>query len=53
MEEDARLHIIGPIDEPQVRRQGLVGHRMLHQRAIVDLLGLRVVDLADTWVDLG
>lgn len=53
MEEDARLHIIGPIDEPQVRREGLVGHRMLHQRAIVDLLGLRVVDLADTWADLG
>ena len=53
MEEDARLHIIGPIDEPQVRREGLVGHRMLHQRAIMDLLGLRVVDLADTWVRSG
>ncbi len=53
MEEDIRLHVIGPIDQPQVRRHGLVGHRILHQRAVTDVSGLRAVDLADTWVDLG
>jgi hypothetical protein len=53
MEADTRLHVIGPIDQPQVRREGLAGHRMLHQRGVTEVSGLRVVDLADTWVDLG
>lgn len=53
MEEDFRLHVISSIAEPQVRRAGVVGHRMLHPRAIVEAAGLPVVDLADTWVDLG
>ena len=53
MEEDNRLHIIRSIDQAHVRREGVVGHRVLHARAVVDVRGLRVVDLADTWVDLG
>ena len=47
------MHVVGPVEESRVRREGLVGHRMLHQRGITDVNGLRVVDLADTWVDLG
>jgi hypothetical protein len=53
MEEDLRVHTIVPVDRPQVRREGLVGHRMVHPRSVVELSGLRIVDLADTWVDLG
>lgn len=53
MEEDQRLHTIVPVDRPQVRREGVVGHRMVHPRSVTEVAGLRVVDLPDTWVDLG
>lgn len=53
MEKDLRLHVLCPIEQAHVRREGVVGHRALHPRAITEVEGLRVVDLADTWVDLG
>ena len=53
MESDDRLHFIQAIDEPRTRRPGLVCHRAHHHRVVVTVQGLRVVGLADTWVDLG
>ena len=38
---------------PRVRRSGCIGHKGLERRAVVEVDGLRVVELADTWVDLG
>ncbi|WP_317182519.1 hypothetical protein [Intrasporangium sp.] len=42
-----------PIDCQRIRRPGVAGHRALHPREVVDVEGLQVVGLADTWVDLG
>ncbi|MCU1536545.1 MAG: hypothetical protein JWP82_896 [Humibacillus sp.] len=53
LEADERLHVIRPIDAPHLRRSLVVGHRALHTRSVVHLDGLPVVDLADTWADLG
>lgn len=53
MERDDRLHVIDRIDRAHLRRDGLVGHRALHEREVVMLDGLPVVGAADTWVDLG
>lgn len=53
IEQDDRVHFIVPISAPRVRRPGSVCHRVLHERSIVEVDGLRVVGLADTWVDLG
>lgn len=53
MEEDVRLHVMRPIVRNRVRLPGVIGHRALHARQIVDIDGLPVVDVADTWVDLG
>ena len=53
LEADERLHVIRPIDAPHLRRSQVVGHRALHTRSVVHLDGLPVVDLADTWADLG
>jgi hypothetical protein len=53
MESDDRLHVIAPIEEGRMRRPGIVGHRALHPREVVQANGLSVVGLADTWVDLG
>lgn len=50
---DERLHFVQPIDAPRVRRPGIVCHRVLHERAVIAVEHLRVVGLADTWVDLG
>jgi hypothetical protein len=52
-EADERLHVIHRIDRPHLRRANVVGHRAVHARAVTTLHGLRVVGLADTWVDLG
>lgn len=53
LEADDRLHVIRRIDMPHLRRADVVGHRMVHARALTRAHELPVVDLADTWVDLG
>jgi hypothetical protein len=53
MEEDQRLHVTGPLDTRRMRKPGVVAHRALHARAHTIVDGLPVVDLADTWVDMG
>jgi hypothetical protein len=53
LEEDDRLHVIHRIDRPHLRRAEVVGHRAVHARAVTACQGLPVVDLPDTWVDLG
>ncbi|TQM64028.1 hypothetical protein [Humibacillus xanthopallidus] len=53
LEADERLHVIHRIDRPHLRRANVVGHRAVHARAVTTVHGLRVVGLADTWVDLG
>lgn len=53
MEQDERLHVTRPLDGRRMRRPGVVAHRALHPRALTCVEGLVVVDLADTWADLG
>ena len=53
MEADERLHVVRPITQSRIRRADVVGHRAFHPRSITSIDGLPVVDLADTWVDLG
>jgi hypothetical protein len=53
MAEDERLHVMRPITSQRVRQPGIAGHRALHPRQTVTVDGLPVVDLADTWADLG
>lgn len=47
------LDVIRPTAVAQVRRRGCRGHRGVEHRELVVVDGLRVVGLADTWVDLG
>ena len=51
----APLHVIAATRDGMVRRRGVVGHRGLEVRAVATPTGtgLRVVDVADTWCDLG
>lgn len=53
MEADERLHVVRPITQNRIRRADVVGHRAFHPRTITSIGDLPVVDLADTWVDLG
>jgi hypothetical protein len=53
MEADARIHVVRPITRSRIKQPGIVGHRALHPRQISMERGLRVIDLADTWADLG
>lgn len=52
---DTLLHVIAPTGDGQARRPGVVGHRGLERRVVATPpgTGLRVVDVADTWCDLG
>lgn len=52
---EAPLHVIAPTRDGMVHRRGVVGHRGLEVRAvgIQAGTGLRVVDVPDTWCDLG
>lgn len=52
---DGPLHVIAPTGDGMVKRPGVVGHRGLECRAVATPVGtgLRVVDVADTWCDLG
>ncbi|HET7823600.1 MAG TPA: hypothetical protein VFL10_18905 [Ornithinibacter sp.] len=51
----APLHVIAPTRDGMAKRAGVVGHRGLELRAVASPAGsaVRVVDLADTWCDLG
>jgi len=53
--EDASLHVIAPTADGMARRVGVVGHRGLEVRSVASPAGtgLMVVDVADTWCDLG
>ena len=51
--DDADLDVIRDSAMERIRRRGCLGHRGLERRQLVELGGLRVVGLADTWVDLG
>lgn len=53
--EDAPLHVIAPTRHGMPKRVGVVGHRGLELRAVGSPPGtaVRVVDVADTWCDLG
>ena len=52
---DAPLHVMARTSDGMARRRGVVGHRGLEWRAVASPpgLGLRVVDVPDTWCDLG
>ena len=52
-QDDADLDVIRDSAKERIRRRGCLGHRGQERRELVDLDGLRVVGLADTWVDLG
>ncbi|MEO6790150.1 MAG: hypothetical protein ABI249_07485 [Ornithinibacter sp.] len=49
------LDVMAPTGDGMVIRRGAKGHRGLETRAVATIpgTGLRVVDLADTWCDLG
>ena len=53
LESQALFDVMRPTSVAQVRRDGCRGHRGLERREVLDLDGLRVVGLADTWCDLG
>lgn len=54
LEEDGLdLDVMRHTGQQRIRRRGCCGHRGLERREVVELDGLRVVGLADTWVDLG
>jgi hypothetical protein len=53
MEADEILDVTRASDLTRIRRVGCRGHRGLERREVIDVDGLRVVDLADTWCDLG
>jgi hypothetical protein len=52
---DGPLHVIARTGDGRIQRHGVVGHRGLECRAVASPpgSGLRVVDVADTWCDLG
>lgn len=53
--DDASLHVVAPTADGMPKRTGVVGHRGLEVREVASPpgTGLRVVDVADTWCDLG
>lgn len=53
--DDAPLHVIARTGDGAAVRRGVTGHRGLEWRAVASPpgCGLRVVDVADTWCDLG
>jgi len=53
LEADQILDVTRASSLSRIRRVGCRGHRGLERREVIDVDGLRVVDLADTWCDLG
>lgn len=51
-ETDPVLDVMRPSRRMPTRRKGCRGHRGLESREVVDVDGLRVVAVADTWCDL-
>lgn len=51
--ESSLVHVIAMTSSGRVRRKEVVGHTVCHERQYIDVLGLRAVALADTWVDFG
>lgn len=49
---DEPLHVSRPTSATQVRRPGVLGHRGLEHREVVELRGHRVTSEAWTWADL-
>lgn len=47
------LHVTTDTAVAQRRRPGWIGHRGLESRHVVEVNGVRVVGLVDTWLDLG
>jgi hypothetical protein len=52
LEDGTELDVIRDSDLNRIRRSGCTGHRGLELRETVELRGVRVTGLADTWVDL-
>ena len=52
-EGSAELHVMRPTYADRVRRRGCRGHRGLELREVAQVRGVKVTDLADSWVDLG
>lgn len=52
LESQVLLDVVRPSSGSQIRRAGCRGHRGLERREVIDVGGLRVVGLADTWCDL-
>lgn len=46
-------HVIRATDTGPIRRSGVIGHRGLESRHLVERQGLPVIDAADTWCDFG
>lgn len=53
LDDEQTVHVIRDAGDGAVRRRGVVGHRGLLRREVVDCAGLPVTSPADTWVDLG
>ena len=53
LEAQVALDVIRPTTRGRIERRGCISHRGTDRRATVTVAGLRVTDLADTWVDLG
>ena len=51
--DDQQIHVMRHARDGAVRRRGLVGHRGLFDRDVVDVDGTPVTSLPDTWVDMG
>jgi hypothetical protein len=52
-QDDTDLDVIRDSAKERIRRRRCRGHKGLERRELVECGGLRVVGLADTWVDLG
>lgn len=53
LDDDQSIHVLRDARDGAVRRRGIVGHRGLFSRDVVDVGGVPVTNLADTWVDIG
>lgn len=49
---DKRVHVMRHSRLPRIERRGCVPHRGLESRNVVEVGGLRVTSLEDTWADL-
>lgn len=52
LQSEHDLHLMRETPRPPIERAGCVSHRGLERREAVDINGLRVTSIADTWLDL-